>query len=126
MSAVVRRSAEHDRKLADVVVAQELDRVGDRVVGADRDDMRDAAAALVDQAAEALRPAEAGEEAVLAHPVVVVDLGEVAAAAVRQKHDHQRVRVVDLGGRPRARPRRPARPNRRSGCPLRGSRGGRP
>ena len=62
----------------------------------DGDHRRRFAGALGHDRAHAGRLREAGEEPVLAHPVVAVDLREVAAAAVRQEHDDQRLRVVHL------------------------------
>src|SRR4026207_758677 len=47
------------------------------------------------------------DEAVLDHPVVVVDLGEVRAAAVGERHQDGRARAEALRGlqpRPRGRP----------------------
>src|SRR5438132_1018850 len=38
------------------------------------------------------------QEPVRAHPFLVVDLAQVIAARVRQQHDDQRLRVIDLFG----------------------------
>ena len=64
----------------------------------------------------------AGQEAVAAHPVVVEDLRQVAAAGIRQQHDDHPVRR-QLAPPPAARPRSPARTSRRPAAPPRGPAG---
>ncbi len=85
-----------DRQLADVVGAHQLDGVLKRFIATDGHHLRHVALPLGDEVRHPPRLAEAGQEPVLAHPVVVVDLGQVAASAVRQENDDQRLRVIGL------------------------------
>src|SRR5215212_8030002 len=91
-----RRAGPHDRELRDVMLAQQLDGVGYRLVAAHGDDRRGLTGASGDDRSYAGRLREAGEKPVLAHPVVAVDFREVPPATVREEHDDERLGVVRL------------------------------
>ena len=88
--------ARDDRDLGDAVLAHQLEHATDRVVAVDGEH-RPIDAAAADHLADRQR-ALVAEVAVLAHPRVVEDLGDVGPAAVGDDRRHQRVGVVELAG----------------------------
>ena len=93
-----RRLGADDGHLADAVLLQDVDGLGDGLAGVGVHEVGQlaglAAQHLADGAVVGLR---AGGEAVLAEPLVVEDLGEVAAAGVGQQHHDDGVGAA-LGG----------------------------
>ena len=89
--------------------ASNVDRRADLLVRADRDERRDVVVRVPEARAPRRRTgaASSARGAVLDHPVVVEELREVRAAAVREEHEHARVRAeplrdLDRGPRRRA------------------------
>ena len=103
-----------DRQLRDAVALHQLDRDADLLRRLDRDEVgqvRLLAALEAQHLVDRRRRRRPLEEAVLEHPVVVVELREVRAAAVGQQHQHARVGAEsrrDLQRSPRRRPARAA------------------
>src|SRR5438552_4061906 len=74
------------RQLRDAVALHQVDRLADRGGGLDRDQLRHALGVRGAHLADAHR-AQPGQVAVLAHPLVAEELGEVVAPGVREEHD---------------------------------------
>ena len=96
-----RRLGADDGHLRDVVLAQDLDRVADRLRRVRVNQRRHAAGLAAEQVADGdlvdVAVERLAEEAVGRHPVVVEDLGEVAATAVGEQHDDDGVGSGLLG-----------------------------
>ena len=75
--------------------------------------------AVLPTARSATRVSVGIEQVVVAHPLVVVHLGQVALAGVGQQHDDERRSGRSLLRHLERRPRAPCRPSRRRGCPPR-------
>ena len=88
-----RRLLLHHRELRHAVLAHDRDGGADGLVRVDVDELRQRARLAGEHVPDRALVAAGGEEAVVGHPLVVEDLGQVAAAAVGQQHDDHVVRA---------------------------------